>query len=517
MFDSDIRIRLQQLLRFCVLVFFLFVQTGKTVYAQKHRDVLKNAPSELYADKLDTLKFAERISLRTNMLDWTLLTPNVNIEFDLLPQNWSKWTISVGGRYNGNAKNTFSPYYNYNIKEIRGEVRHYWHTVERGYENRRKWYTGVNNKMEYSGPKLLKPFSRQRLHPRLNRAYYIGAYIAYTNFSIKLGREGKQGTALFGGVSFGFQTPLYGFVNGHSLDFEIGANLGVSALNYDTYRYDRDAHCYPLTGHVDSKIMPMVHELRIALVYRFGRSSVDRYKDRYEIDKDGPTSYRERYISRHDMRDSLQRRKQDVRDSIRTEKIKNKELKQKEKEAKKAQELKEKEIQSSSDKSDKNVVTKEDNKENKKSKKEKTSKDKKEKKNDKDQKSHPEETKNEQNVESSEESKIGVELTPELENEDKEVAVPVVPVPNVVVPDSVEVAPVKTMPAESETTEDLPSENEPVESVPVQDVPAESVPVEAATIEQDNNIPEETPVEEEQKTEEQPTNEKNDEEGGEGE
>lgn len=32
---------------------------------------------------VDTLTFAERISLRTNAVDWTLLTPNLGVEFDV--------------------------------------------------------------------------------------------------------------------------------------------------------------------------------------------------------------------------------------------------------------------------------------------------------------------------------------------------------------------------------------------------------------------------------------------------
>ena len=70
---------------------------------------IKNAPDDLFRIKLDTLSIAERISVRTNLVEWAIMSPNVMVEFDVLPYNWSKWTVALGGRYNDFAKDILSP------------------------------------------------------------------------------------------------------------------------------------------------------------------------------------------------------------------------------------------------------------------------------------------------------------------------------------------------------------------------------------------------------------------------
>lgn len=53
-----------------LLIAVLFPQIGKAWIFESKTGV-------------DTLTFAERISLRTNAVDWTLLTPNLGVEFDV--------------------------------------------------------------------------------------------------------------------------------------------------------------------------------------------------------------------------------------------------------------------------------------------------------------------------------------------------------------------------------------------------------------------------------------------------
>lgn len=257
----------------------------KTVQQQsqevkREKSVLDGVPSELFVMKLDSLSLKERFLFRTNTIDWALMIPNAAVEFDLLPYNWSKWTVGLSGRFNGNAKNTFNPYYVYNVNEIKGEVRRYWHTT---YQRMNR--EGVKIPFDNDWHPIRKMLSRQRKNPRMEkRAYYAGAFVSYTDFSIKLGSEGKQGTAMTGGFTIGFQQPLYGYSNGSTLDFELGLSAGVAMLEYDLYKYDRDYGCYPVVGHVNKKIQPVISELRAAFVYRFGRSSDSRYWHRTEID-----------------------------------------------------------------------------------------------------------------------------------------------------------------------------------------------------------------------------------------
>ena len=252
-------------------------------------EILKDVPSDLFSEKLDTLRFKERISLRVNALDWLLLVPSVGVEIDLLPYNWSKWTLGFSGRYNGLATGTFNPYYVYDISEIKAEVRHYWHTTFIGDNARKPWSEDWG--------KIRRFLSRQRANPHLRRAYYVGVYAAYTHFSIKLGSEGKQGNAIHGGLSFGFQLPLYGYTSGNNIDFELGISAGAGMVEYDKYTYDRENDCYQFAGTQAKKVMPVLSEVRLAFVYRFGRSGLNRYKDRYRVDY-GEGSYAERYDNR---------------------------------------------------------------------------------------------------------------------------------------------------------------------------------------------------------------------------
>ena len=57
----------------------------------------------------DTLSLADRITLRTNAVDWLLLLPNIGVEFDLGNKNWSRWSIGLDVRGNWQTKHTFKP------------------------------------------------------------------------------------------------------------------------------------------------------------------------------------------------------------------------------------------------------------------------------------------------------------------------------------------------------------------------------------------------------------------------
>ena len=41
---------------------------------------------------VDTLSLKERLTFRTNMVDWTMLVPNIGVEFDIRKENWNRRT-----------------------------------------------------------------------------------------------------------------------------------------------------------------------------------------------------------------------------------------------------------------------------------------------------------------------------------------------------------------------------------------------------------------------------------------
>ena len=76
--------------------------------------------------KVDTLSTAERLSLRSNAVDWLLLVPNVGIEYDILSTNWNRWSVGLNLRYNWQTSHTYKPGLVYNVAEARLEVRTYY-------------------------------------------------------------------------------------------------------------------------------------------------------------------------------------------------------------------------------------------------------------------------------------------------------------------------------------------------------------------------------------------------------
>lgn len=226
---------------------------------------------------IDTLSVMDRIALRTNSTDWLLLIPNAGIEFDIRNTNYNRNTIGLNIRYNWQTSHTYKPGMVYNIAEARIGFRNYFRVKE---IEKKLWNT-LPHKHIWD-----KPFSarhKRSKHP--DAVFYRGAYLAFTKYSVKLGTEGRQGTAVSAGYQFGMVKPLYVFRNGHSLDLDLGAALGLAYTSYNKYRLDRESDCYPNVGKVDGQIMPVVNELRCALVYRLGKTpGTSKYRWRYDVD-----------------------------------------------------------------------------------------------------------------------------------------------------------------------------------------------------------------------------------------
>lgn len=239
---------------------------------------------------IDTLTLNDRIGIRTNAADWLMLIPNIGIEFDLKNVNYNRNTLGINIRYNWQTSHTYNPGTLYNIAEARIDYRNYFRvkTIDK---DSRNW--------KYNRHKHIwdKPFSaRHKTSKHPNAMFYRGAYLAFTKYSMMLGNDGKQGTAISAGYQFGIVKPLYVFRNGHSLDLDLGVAIGVTYTSYDKYRLDRESNCYPTTGHADGQIMPMINELRCALTYRLGKTpSTSKYRWRYEVD----TKYQEKHDNIH--------------------------------------------------------------------------------------------------------------------------------------------------------------------------------------------------------------------------
>ncbi|MDE5948203.1 MAG: DUF3575 domain-containing protein [Prevotella sp.] len=227
--------------------------------------------------RVDTLSLAERLSFHTNMVDWTLLTPNAGVEFDVRSTNWNRWAVGLDLRYNWQTKHTFKSGLVYNIMGARLYFRNYWRPRQIGDE-------GVGRHTRF----IDRVFSCRRTrvkHPGL--LFYRGAYLSYNKFSIKLlGSEGYQGSAVTAGFTYGIVKPLYVFTNGNSLDFDLGVSAGLAFASYDNYRHDRESDCYPVTKRSQSGVHPVVSDLHVGFVYRLGSYPVTKkYRWRYDCDQ----------------------------------------------------------------------------------------------------------------------------------------------------------------------------------------------------------------------------------------
>lgn len=223
---------------------------------------------------VDTLSIADRIALKTNAVDWFLLTPNIGAEFDLRNTNWSKWTIGANIRGNWNTRNTFTQDLVYNVIAARVELRNYWR-MRKTESNEPKGFL----------KKMLSPNRISVKHP--TTVYYRGVYVDYSKYSILLSSKGHQGTAICAGLLLGMVKPLYEFSNGNSLDFEMGVALGACYTKYDVYKHDREDDCYPVTDSKPAHFLlhPVINDLRIGFVYRLGNYPITKkYRARQDVD-----------------------------------------------------------------------------------------------------------------------------------------------------------------------------------------------------------------------------------------
>ena len=255
---------------------------------------------------VDTLTFAERISLRTNAVDWTLLTPNLGVEFDVKSTNWNRWAVGLTLKTKWNTPATFKNRVFYNITEVRADFRSYWRTRQ------------INNKVPAHTGFIDRLFScRRRVVKHPKTTYYRGAYMSFSDFSIKFGREGHQGKALSAGITYGIIKPLYAFRTGNTLDLDLGFDAGFVAVNSEKFTYNRADNCYTRTKQGSWKVVPfpMPTAARVGFVYRFGSYPITK-KYRWRYDADAQYQYRIDSIANQRVVDAINQHNRDSVESV---------------------------------------------------------------------------------------------------------------------------------------------------------------------------------------------------------
>lgn len=240
----------------------------------------------LYDNKLDTLTMSERISFRTNMIDWFALTPNLGLEFTLGNMNWSHWTMGISGRWNPSTQTLGTSYNVYDLTDVRLDLRYYQH----GRSSR--------------------------------RSFFLGVYGTYGSHDVKLSTNGFKGTHAATGLSVGTIAPLYSYRNGSSLDLEIALSAGVMFAKHEEYTRENDKYLTakpPENFKLSFDMLPYIAAndvLRVSLVYHFGPSVANRYKHRIAIDERYRLHLNEMQIRRDSTRQADAELKAIRRDSL---------------------------------------------------------------------------------------------------------------------------------------------------------------------------------------------------------
>lgn len=214
----------------------------------------------------------DRWSVGTNAVEWLLTVPNLHISYDLSSSRYNHLVGTMAVKYNWDTWQNTDSYYVFNVFELRPELRRYFRAPS--FEKTRK----------------LNPWP----------AYYLGAYSAYTLYSLKPGAIGRQGYAVGLGVSAGYEIPLYTYRRG-AVDLDLGVSAGLLYHRDEAYVLtDENPYYHQPDPAVRQRfpLLPMVTELRASFSWRHKpvnrkyleeNPMIKRYKDEVRvIDQDYP-------------------------------------------------------------------------------------------------------------------------------------------------------------------------------------------------------------------------------------
>lgn len=138
-------------------------------------------------------------------------------------------------------------------------------------------------------------------------------------YSVKLGKEGRQGQLYGIGVTFGYGIPLYQYEKG-AVDLDLGMSVGLALTKYDAFAHNPDGDYYTVLPESSKGLhivpFPVISELKVAFVFR-KRSIDDKYK---RVDQEKLREKMDRRDRKAMQRDSLQQQRALDREKLAAEK-----------------------------------------------------------------------------------------------------------------------------------------------------------------------------------------------------
>lgn len=164
------------------------------------------------------IKTDSRFALKTNLLMYGILMPNIEVEWKFA----EKWSVALEGQRAWYAKE--SPHKVYRIGTVIPEVR-YW------------------------------PVRRSMWH-----GMYVGVFGGLGMYDLSKGKKGHEGEGAMGGISAGYMWPIGKY-------FSLDAGIGVG------YLYARDKEYLPRDGHFLYQLTKKINyfgplRLKLSLVWR---------------------------------------------------------------------------------------------------------------------------------------------------------------------------------------------------------------------------------------------------------
>ena len=230
------------------------------------------APSAEEEGRFGMLEFKDRWAVKTNAFEWLLTVPNIGVEFDLKNSEYNAMTLGLTAKYNWNTYHMnadigrYAPYNVFNLFDVRPEFRYYYRT--------RKPVRGATEGW------TVEKFLKDRKHPKTWRAQFVGAYVNYASYALKLGDKGNQGTAIGFGATAGYGIPMYEYRNGF-IDIELGFSVGLQVADKNIFRHNPEGFTYTeVEGGRGMRPtpFPVLSELKVAFVWRH-KSIKDKVKE----------------------------------------------------------------------------------------------------------------------------------------------------------------------------------------------------------------------------------------------